>query len=236
VPVRALLFDVFGTLVDWRSGVRGELRAMGDARGLDADWDAIADGWRNRYLPILQSVNAGERAWADLDVLHRATLDDVLGAHGVTGLDDEDRDRLVGAWHRLDAWPDAREGLQRLRERFVVATLSNAHVALLVDLARRNDLRFDAILSAQLRGLYKPHPDVYVRGAELLGVAPGEAMMVAAHPDDLLAARACGLRTAFVRRVLERGPGGLVASAPVGVDAVGDDLLEVAGALSGGGP
>ena len=231
MTVRALFFDVFGTLVDWRSGVLAELRAMGEARGVEADWEAIADGWRDRYLPILQSVNAGERAWADLDVLHRATLDDVLGAQGVAGLGDEDRERLVGAWHRLDAWPDTRAGLERLRSRFVLATLSNGHVALLVDLARRNDLRFDAILSAQMRGLYKPHAEVYRHGAELLGVAPGEAMMVAAHPGDLLAASAAGLRMAFVRRVRERGPGGPVAVAPDGVDAAGDDLVAVAGAL-----
>jgi 2-haloacid dehalogenase len=231
VAVGALLFDVFGTLVDWRGGVLGELRALGAARGADADWEAIADGWRDRYQPILETVNAGERPWATLDDLHRATLDDALAEHGATAVCDDDRARLVGAWHRLDAWPDVRAGLQRLQPRFVLATLSNAHVALLVDLARRNDLRFDATLSAQLTGRYKPDPAVYRHAVALLDVEPGEATMVAAHPSDLLAARACGLRTAFLRRPLEHGPGGPVAEAPPGVDASAGDLLELAESL-----
>src|SRR3954471_9321071 len=225
VAVRALLFDVFGTLVDWRSTVLRELQAVGAERRVQADWAVIADGWRARYLPALEAVNAGERPWATLDALHGATLGGVLAEHAVEGLSDADRKRLVAAWHRLDAWPDVRPGLHLLRGRFVLATLSNAHVALLVDLARHDDLRFDAILSAQLARRYKPDPAVYLHAVELLELAPDEAMLVAAHPHDIAGAAACGLRTAFVRRAHEHGPGGPVPTAPEGVDAVADDLL-----------
>jgi 2-haloacid dehalogenase len=227
--VRVLLFDVFGTLVDWHTAVADELRAVGAARGAQADWGAVADGWRARYAPTLDRVNRGERAWANLDVLHRETLDDVLAEHGVDGLDDGDRDRLVAAWHRLPPWPEVRDGLTRLRARFVLATLSNGHVALLVDLARHGELPFDTILSAELADRrYKPDPTVYRRALELLDAAPGEAMMVATHPSDLRAAGALGLRTGFVHRPLEHGPDRPSPAPAPEFDVHAADLLDLA--------
>jgi 2-haloacid dehalogenase len=200
--VRALAFDVFGTLVDWRSGIADAFRASGVA----ADPLELAEDWRGRYRPILAEVNDGSRPWGNFDELHLITLGHVLSERGID-LAAEERQRLARAWHRLDPWPDVRDGLEALRRERVVATLSNGHVALLVDLARHGDLRFDALLSTELAHVYKPAPEVYLTAARLLGVAPSELMMVAAHPWDLEGARAAGLRTAFVDRPLEYGPG-----------------------------
>jgi 2-haloacid dehalogenase len=231
VGVRALAFDVFGTVVDWRGSIVAEGQALGVLRGVAADWEAVADGWRARYQPALDAVNQGRRPWATLDELHRATLAETLAEHGLEALGAEDRERLVAAWHRLRAWPDARAGLELLRRRFVLATLSNGHVALLVDLARHNQLPFDVILSAELAGRYKPDPAVYRRATELLGLAPAAVMMVAAHPPDLRAARAVGLRTALVHRPLEHGPARRPAAPPAAggdVELVADDLVDLA--------
>jgi 2-haloacid dehalogenase len=227
VAVRALVFDVFGTLVDWRSGVADAFRAS--AAG--GDPEALADDWRARYRPILAEVNAGSRPWGDFDELHRATLNDLLAERGVD-LPDEERRPLVGAWHRLDPWPDVQPGLEELRHRCVVATLSNGHVSLLVDLARHGDLRFDCVLSAELAGVYKPAPEAYRTAARLLGVEPAELMLVAAHPWDLDGARAAGLRTAFVDRPLEYGPGSAARAYPDADESVAD-LPELAGRLAG---
>jgi 2-haloacid dehalogenase len=227
--VRALLFDVFGTVVDWRGPIVDELRALAIARGVTGDWEAVADDWRGRYQPALAEVNAGRRPWSSLDGVHRATLDATLAEHGIGGFGEADRERLVGAWHRLRAWPDARPGLALLRRRLVLATLSNAHIALLVDLARHNGLEFDAILSAELAGRYKPDPSTYLRAVELLGLTPGAVTMVAAHPGDLRAARDCGLGTAYVHRPLEHGPGRASAPPPAGaVDLEAEDLVDLA--------
>ena len=201
MDVRALVFDVFGTLVDWRSGVAAAFRD----EGLAGDPDALADDWRARYAPILGEVIGGSRPWALLDELHRATLDDLLAEHGIDA-DRERRERLVQSWHRLDPWPDVRGGLEELRRERVVATLSNAHVAMLVDLARHGDLRFDTLLSAELAGTYKPVPETYLAAARLLGLEPAQVMLVAAHPLDLAGARHAGLRSAFIDRPLEYGP------------------------------
>lgn len=197
--VRALVFDVFGTLVDWRSAITAAFRAS----GVPGDPEELADAWRARYRPILDEVNQGARPWGDFDELHHATLDDLLTAD----LSADERQRLVGAWHRLDPWPDVRTGLQELRRDHVTATLSNGHLALLIDLARHGDLRFDCLLSAELARTYKPAPEAYLTAARLLGAEPGEVMLVAAHPWDLAGARAAGLRTAFIDRPLEYGPG-----------------------------
>jgi 2-haloacid dehalogenase len=232
--VRALTFDVFGTLVDWRGSIRAEGEALGALRGIAADWGAVADGWRARYQPVLDAVNQGRRPWAKLDDLHRATLDEVLAEHGLTGLDRDDRERLVAGWHRLRAWPDARAGLALLRRRFVLATLSNGHVALLVDLARHNELPFDAVFSAELVGRYKPDPAVYRRAVDLLDLEAGAVMMVAAHLDDLRAARSAGLRTALVHRPLEHGPARRAEGPPSAgraLDVVAADLVDLAGLL-----
>ena len=201
MAVQALVFDVFGTLVDWRTGIADAFRSSAVA----GDPAALADAWRARYRPILAEVSDGVRPWGDFDELHLATLDDLLAERGVE-LSGEERRRLVDAWHRLDPWPDVRTGLEELRADFVTATLSNGHLALLVDLARHGDLRFDCLLSAELARAYKPAPEVYRSAASLLGVQPGELMLVAAHAWDLEGARDAGLRTAFLDRPLEYGP------------------------------
>jgi 2-haloacid dehalogenase len=227
MAVRALVFDVFGTLVDWRSGVAEAFRAG----GVTGDPEELADAWRARYRPILTEVNEGSRPWGNFDDLHLVTLDDLLAERGLD-VPIEERRRLVEAWHRLDPWPDVVAGLEALRRRLVTAALSNGHLALLVDLARHGDLRFDCVLSAELAHAYKPAPEVYQTAARLLGVEPAELMLVAAHPWDLKGAREAGLRTAFVERPLEYGPG----SAPR-ADAEADesvaDLHELAGRLAG---
>jgi 2-haloacid dehalogenase len=227
MAVRALVFDVFGTLVDWRSGVADAFRAS----GVSGDPYELADAWRARYRPILAEVNDGARPWGSFDDLHLVTLDDLLSERGLE-LSSAARRELVGAWHRLDPWPDVRPGLEALRGERVVAMLSNGHVALLVDLARHGDLRFDAVLSAELAQAYKPAPEAYRTAARLLGVQPAELMLVAAHPWDLEGARNAGLRTAFVDRPLEYGPGSERREDPDADEAVGD-LLALAERLAG---
>jgi 2-haloacid dehalogenase len=226
VTVRAVVFDVFGTLVDWRSGIAAAFRAG----GVPGDPEQLADGWRERYAPILFEVNEGRRPWGNFDELHLATLDDLLAAHDLE-LSLEQRRRLVGAWHALDPWPDVREGLEALRRRRVTATLSNGHVALLVDLARHGDLRFDCILSAELTRVYKPGLEAYGTAPRLLGLEPAEVMLVAAHPWDLWGARRAGLQTAFVDRPLEYGPGSEARQDPEADESVGD-LVELAQRLA----
>jgi 2-haloacid dehalogenase len=227
VPVpRALLFDVFGTLVDWR----GSLLDLATPLAEGADWPSLLDDWRRAYRPALDRVRA-EPGWRDLDAVQRATLDDVLARHGID-LDARARDALVQGWHRLRPWPDVRGGLDRLRRGPVTATLSNGHVALLVELLRHGDLRVDAVLSAELAGSYKPDPVVYRRAAELLRCPLRDTAMVAAHADDLQAAAALGLRPVFVRRPAEWGPAD-GDSPPVGLDRllVVDGLDGLADAL-----
>lgn len=200
MEVHALTFDVFGTLLDWRSTIVRAIRAS----ELEGDAEQLADDWRGRALAATQEVNEKRRAWESFDALHDITLSEMLDERGLR-LPSEDRAALVRAWHELDPWPGARGGLERLRRGHIVAALSNGNVALLVDLARHGDLRFDCLLSAELAGVYKPHADVYQTGARLLGLEPAEVMMVAAHPIDLKGARAAGCRTAFIDRPLEYG-------------------------------
>ncbi len=200
--VRALVFDVFGTVVDWRGGVAREVsRLLGP--GVDAA--ALADDWRERYVPSMQRVRSGELPWTPLDALHRASLDDVLASSGLGGVPAEVRDELVLAWHRLDPWPDVVAGLRRLSRSFVLAPLSNGNIALQVDLARRSGLPWDCVLGAEVVRHYKPDPEVYDSAPQLLAVPPSSVVMVAAHVDDLAAARARGLRTAYVHRPDEFG-------------------------------
>jgi 2-haloacid dehalogenase len=195
---RALLFDVFGTCVDWRTAV---IRA-GAAYGLPP---AFADDWRGRYQPQLETVRSGARPWTILDVLHREALDEVLADLGVD-LPAAARDELNLVWHRLDPWPDTVPGLTRLKLQYVIAPVSNGNIALLVDMAKHAGLPWDAILGAELARAYKPDPEAYLRSVAALGLQPGEAMMVAAHNGDLVAASALGLTTAFVPRPTEHGP------------------------------
>ena len=222
---RALLLDVFGTLVDWRGSLIREATAAGRRAGVDADWPTVVDDWRRAYQPALDRAR-GSATWRDLDELQRETLPD-------HGLPDAEREVLVQAWRRLAPWPDTRAGLDRLRVRFRTATLSNGHLALLVDLFRYADLRVDAILSAELADSYKPDPQVYLRGAALLGCEPGQVAMVAAHGDDLVAASVVGLQTIFVRRPQEWG-GAHVEQPPTGLPGmvIADDLEQLADLLS----
>jgi 2-haloacid dehalogenase len=222
---KALLFDVFGTCVDWRTSVAREAAALG------LPGERVADAWRARYQPQLETVRSGERGWVVLDVLHREALDDVLDELGLE-LGESGRDELTLAWHRLDPWPDTVAGLTRLKERFVIAPCSNGHIAQSVNLARHAGLPWDAILGAEIAHAYKPDAAVYEASVAALGLAPGEAMMVAAHSGDLQAAAACGLRTAFVPRPREHGPGqttDLHADGDVDVEA--GDFLALADAL-----
>jgi 2-haloacid dehalogenase len=228
--LRVLLFDVFGTLVDWRSSLIDLATANAARAGLQADWVAIVDDWRRAYQPALDEVLRGS-GWRDLDSVQRETLRDVLARHGVR-LGAADQESLVAGWRQLRAWPDSREGLDRLRRRHVTATLSNGHLALLADLLKFAGLRVDAVLSAQLAGSYKPDPEVYLTALRLLDCPPAEAGMVAAHPKDLRAAAALGLRPIFVRRPLEWGPG-VPPSEPPALDGLidADGLDRLAEAL-----
>ena len=222
-----LAFDVFGTVVDWRSGVIAELTAIARERNLAVDAAAVADAWRKRYQPFLDRVCRGEAPWQVLDELHRAGLVQVVREFALEQLSKADLDRLVLAWHHLPAWPDAVHGLTRLRTRFVLSTLSNGGMALLVDLARLAGLPFDWILSTELVKSYKPDPRTYQLVPSLLAVRPEQAMMVAAHPYDLAAAAEQGMRTAFVRRPQEWGTG--KAEAPTfPVDITAEDFIDLA--------
>ena len=203
---RALAFDVFGTVVDWRSSIIHELEEFGRTHGLQQDWPTFADNWRAGYAPAMDRVRRGELPWTRIDDLHRMILEDLLGAAGITSIADDDVDHLNRAWHRLDPWQDSVGGLTRLKERFLITTLSNGNVSLLTNMAKRAGLPWDCVISAELFGHYKPDPEAYLGCAYLLDVRPEELMLVAAHPGDLRAARASGLMTAFVDRPQEYGP------------------------------
>ncbi|KQT69864.1 MULTISPECIES: haloacid dehalogenase type II [unclassified Aureimonas] len=207
--VKALLFDVFGTVVDWRAGVARGLAPFLARHAVAADAHALADAWRRRYQPAMEEVRSGRRPFVKLDTLHRENLQEVLREIGLepSAVPPDEIDDLVLSWHRLDPWPDAVEGLRRLKTRHIVAPLSNGNVSLMVDLARWGGLPWDVILGAEIAGAYKPSPEAYLRSVALLDLAPHEACLVAAHNGDLAAARACGLRTAFVPRPGEHGPG-----------------------------
>jgi len=204
--VKALVFDVFGTVVDWRGSIIREGMALGRSKRLKVDWPAFADAWRAGYRPAMARVRSGELPWTKIDDLHRMILDDLLKRFQLGRISEEEVDHLNRVWHRLKPWPDARAGLAKLKRKHVIATLSNGNVALLTNMAKHAKLPWDCILSAEVMRHYKPDPETYLGAAGLLGVRPGELMMVAAHKDDLHAARACGLKTAFVPRPREYGP------------------------------
>jgi 2-haloacid dehalogenase len=204
--VQALLFDVFGTVVDWRSSIIRELSAWGADKGLSADWAEFADNWRALYQPSMEEVRSGRRPWTILDVLHRESLEKLLVQYGVSGITEAEKDHITRVWHRLSPWPDVREGLQRLKARYIIGTLSNGNVALLTRMAKHSGLPWDVILGAETARAYKPLPEAYARNAELLNLRPDEVMLVAAHNADLSAAAAQGLMTAFVVRPTEHGP------------------------------
>jgi 2-haloacid dehalogenase len=204
---KALAFDVFGTVVDWRSSIIRELGQFGQRHGLQQDWSRFADDWRAGYAPAMDRVRRGDLPWTRIDDLHRLILEELLAAAGITSIRSEDIDDLNRAWHRLDPWPDSVAGLTRLKEKFTITTLSNGNMSLLTNMAKRAGLPWDCVISAELFHHYKPDREAYLGCADLLGVAPDELMLVAAHPGDLRAARAAGLGTGYVARPLEHGPG-----------------------------
>ena len=230
--VQALTFDVFGTVVDWRTSVARELAALFEPRGAQRDWPAVADSWRDRYQPAMEAVRSGRRAWVRLDDLHRENLEQVLAEHDLGGLDADELEHLNRAWHRLDPWPDVVAGLTRLKPRYILATLSNGNIALMVNLARYGGLPWDTILGAEVARAYKPQPEAYLRTADALGLAPAACALVAAHNGDLAAAAAQGYRTVFVPRPLEHGPGQTQDGAATGPwDVVARDFGDLADQL-----
>jgi 2-haloacid dehalogenase len=227
-PVKALFYDVFGTLTDFRASIAREAEALLKPKGYALDWPAFADAWRGQYQPALEEVRSGRRAYCKLDILHRENLETVLARFNVTGLSDGEKDALNLGWHRLDAWPDVPEGLARLKKKFWLAPLSNGNIALMVDLARRNDFPWDAILGADIAQDFKPKPRVYLAAAAAFNLEPGQCMLVAAHSNDLAAAAAQGLHTAHLARPNEHGPGRGEAAPGVPVDYAVNSLTELA--------
>jgi 2-haloacid dehalogenase len=228
---RALFFDVFGTLVDWRTGIARESERVLAPLGHELDWGAFADAWRGQYQPAMEEVRAGRLPFSKLDLLHRRNLERILPEFGIEGLAEDVLRRLTLAWHVLPAWPEVPGALARLKAHFWLAPVSNGNISLMVDLARANDLAWDAILGAEVAGDYKPKPRVYLGSAEAFDLRPEQCMMVAAHSSDLAAAAACGLRTAHIARPDERGPGTGERAPSVPVDIAVSDLSELADQL-----
>ena len=231
VTVKALFFDVFGTLVDFRTSIAREAKAIMEPRGFELDWFAFADAWRGEYQGGLEEVRSGRIGFCKLDVLHRRSLDRLLPRFGADKLGETERVDLNLAWHRLDAWPDVPPGLKRLKTRYWLAPLSNGNISLQVDLARRNDFPWDAILGAEVAGDYKPKPRVYLAAVEAFDLAPADCMLVAAHTSDLKAAAALGLRTVHIARPNEHGPGKGEATPGVPVDIAAAGLEDLAAKL-----
>jgi 2-haloacid dehalogenase len=227
--LKVLAFDVFGTVVDWRSSVIAEGEQLGKTKGLTVDWAALADTWRAVYRPSLDRVQSGELPWTKLDDLHRMSLEAILKQFNIEGLSQEEKDHFNRVWHRLKHWPDSVAGLQRLKTRFVITTLSNGNIALLTNMAKHAGLPWDCILSAENVRHYKPAAQVYLLVPELFDLKPEEVMMVAAHERDLQAAQELGLRTAFVHRPLEHGPARVPSVPSAGkYDLIAKDLLDLA--------
>ncbi|MDI3471630.1 MAG: Haloacid dehalogenase, type II [Pseudolabrys sp.] len=225
---KALFFDVFGSLVDWRTGIAREAERLLKPYAPSTDWIAFADAWRGEYQPGMEEVRSGRQTFAKLDILHRRNLERILPRFGLKNLPDRLLGELNLAWHKLDGWPDVAEALKRLRSRFLLAPCSNGNIALMADLARRNDWHWDAILGSEVAGDFKPKPRVYLAACEAFNLAPSECMMVAAHTRDLIAAAQCGLQTGHIARPDEFGPntGEPVPTAPV--DLAGKDLADLA--------
>lgn len=230
--VKVIVFDTFGTVVDWRGSIIRDLGAWGQASGVEADWAHLADLWRGRYEPQKSRVRDGEIPWTNLDDLHLEALRQLLPELGLPGLSENHIQHINRVWHRLDAWPDAVAGLQRLKRKYIIGPLSNANIALLVNMARHANLNWDSIFSAEHFQHYKPHPRTYLGVCQQMALEPHHVMLCAAHNYDLKAASALGLRTAFVARPTEYGPGqttDLSATAPW--DIVADSIEDVATAL-----
>ena len=230
--VKALVFDTFGTVVDWRGSIVREATEWGRAKNLQIDWGKFADQWRAGYGPSMDKVRKGQLPWTKLDDLHRMILDDLLKQYNITGLTEEERQRWNTVWHRLHGWPDAVEGLTRLKKNFIIATLSNGNVSLLVEMAKFAGLPWDTVFGSDLFHHFKPDPEVYLGAVDLLSCKPAEVMMVAAHAGDLNAAKALGLKTGYVSRPAEAG---LNRNAPppsaetlAAFDVVASDFIDMA--------
>ena len=234
MEVRALTFDIFGTVVDWRSGIVAEGRRLGALHGIDADWEQVADAWRALYAPYMGKVRLGELPWTNFDRLHRLSLDQVIAELSIEGFDEATREEFTSAWERLRAWPDVAAGLETLGRLFTVATLSNGNRSQQEALMRFTGLKFQRLISAEDFKHYKPDPEVYLGAADALGLEPGQVMMVAAHKLDLRAAQAAGLKAAFVERTLEKGvSGGADALPDPESDVQATDFLDLARHLDG---
>jgi 2-haloacid dehalogenase len=231
LATKALVFDVFGTLVDWRGGVARAVERHVSPIVPALDPGAFADAWRGQYQPAMAAVRDGRRPWTNLDVLHAENLMHVLSEYGVRDIPEDTRTALVRAWHELDAWPDVASALSRLRSRYLLAPLSNGHIALSISLARRNGFPWDAVLGAELARDYKPSVAVYEGGVAALGLEPREVLMVACHSDDLAAAAACGLGTVHIARPNEKGPGLGETKPSIAVDHAARDLADLADML-----
>jgi 2-haloacid dehalogenase len=230
--VKILTFDVFGTVVDWRSSVIAEGEQLGKAKNLNVDWTAFADAWRSIYRPYMDRVNAGELPWTKLDDLHRQMLEETLSKFGVNNLTENEKRNFNCVWHRLKGWPDSAPGLQRLKSRYVITTLSNGNISLLTNMAKFAGLPWDCILSAENVRRYKPDAEVYLLVPRLFDLSPEQVMMVAAHEHDLQSAQKHGLRTAFIHRPHERGPAKAAEVPPPDrYDYVAKDMLDLADQL-----
>jgi 2-haloacid dehalogenase len=232
-PVQAIIFDTFGTIVDWRGSLISSLKSFGTERGLEAPWEKVADSWRAAYQPNLDRVRRGELEWTILDELHYAALVELLPKFGIASLPESDLRFLTSCWHRLSAWPDAIAGLRRLKKKYIIGPLSNGNLSLLVNLAKFAELPWDVIFGADLFRHYKPDPETYLGVCAYLGLQPRQVMLGAAHNYDLAAARGLGLRTAFVPRPTEHGPRQTTdLSADESWDIIATDLLDLAEKLS----
>ena len=232
--IKALFFDMFGTILDWRTGIAQRSAAILGPLGEKLDFLAFADAWRGEYQPAMEKIRSGSTAFVKLDQLHRANLEKILPAFGLEGLKEETLVRLNRAWHQLDCWPDVAAAMPRLRHKFLLAPLSNGNISMMVALARHNGLVWDAILGAEIAGDYKPKPAVYLAGAASFDLRPDQCLMVAAHSSDLAAAAGCGLKTAHLARPDEYGPHTGETAPRLAVDFSAGDLDRLADQLLGG--
>ena len=227
--VKAMTFDVFGTVVDWRSSIAREAKIMGEQKGFDFDWDNFADKWRAGYGPSMNKVRTGELPWTKIDVLHRMILDELLSEYNITNLTESEKDHFNRAWHRLDPWPDSVPGLTELKKNYVISPLSNGNEALLVNMAKYGGLPWDTVLSAELAQHYKPDPEAYQSTSEFLGFPIEQIMMVAAHKNDLKSAKGQGMMTGYIPRPKEHGPNTTVDSNPEDyIDIICENFVDFA--------
>jgi 2-haloacid dehalogenase len=228
MAIKALFFDVFGTLMDWRTSIARESQQVLEPLGYHLDWIAFADAWRGQYQPAMEEVRSGRLPFSKLDLLHRRNLEFVMGQFHIPTLPENTMVHLNLAWHRLDAWPDVTAGMRRLRSKFLLAPCSNGNIALMADLARRNEIWWDAILGSDVARDFKPKPGVYLAACDAFNLRPEECMMVAAHSRDLAAAGKLGLHAAHIARVNEYGPNTGEAGPTVAVDYAAADLIDLA--------